>query len=188
MQYYFKLRNPKAHQLQEGVVYVQEDSIHVQSSHLASSNESFCLQVKIQCTQANAKFPTPHHLITNLAYRLKPHYKRNQYLRVRLDTCANVNLMPAHVHKLVFQDLDCEKLVPSKLDIGTCTTDRVKFIVSCVLYMVHPDVKCVQDMTFYVASNDGSVLVSHVTTLALGLIMASHQIGPSCSWNWHYHQ
>ena len=73
----FKSRNPNAHQLQTGVVYVQGDSIWGQSSDLTSSNESFCLQGKIQCIQAHTKFPTLHHLITNLAYRLKPHHKRN---------------------------------------------------------------------------------------------------------------
>ena len=83
----FKSRTPKAHQLQAGVVYTQ-DSICSQSSDLTCSEGSFCLQVKIKCTQANSKIPTPHHLIINLAYRLKPHDKRNQYLRARLDTCA----------------------------------------------------------------------------------------------------
>ena len=104
------------HQLQAGVVCTQEDSICGQSSDLTSSDESFCLQVKIQCTQANTKIPTPHHLITNLAYRLKPHHKRNQYLRARLDTCTNVNIMPVSVYKLVFQVPDCKKLAPSKLE------------------------------------------------------------------------
>ena len=57
----FKSRNPKAHQLEVGVVYAQQDSICGQSSDLTSSNESFCLQVKIKDTQANTKFPTPYH-------------------------------------------------------------------------------------------------------------------------------
>ena len=95
----FKSRTPKAHQLQDGVVYIQEDSICGQSGDLTSSDESFCLQVKIQCTQATATFLKPRHLITNLAYRLKPHHKRNQYLRARLDTCGNVNIIPASVYK-----------------------------------------------------------------------------------------
>ena len=97
----FKSRMPKAHQLQVGVVYVQEDSICGQSNDLTSSNESFCLKVKIQCTQANTKIPTLHHLITNIAYRLKPHHKRNQYQRARLNTCADVNIMPVSVDKFV---------------------------------------------------------------------------------------
>ena len=103
---FFKSRTPKVHQLQAGVVYMQEDSIHGQSEDLSSSHESFCLQVMIQCTQAKSMIPTPHHLITNLPYRLKPHHKRNKYLRARLDTCANVNIMPASVYRLVFQDPD----------------------------------------------------------------------------------
>ena len=166
----FKSRNPKAHQLQAGLVYVQEDSISSQSSDLTSSNESFCLQVKIQCTQANTKFPTPHHLITKLAYRLKPHYKRNEYLRSKLDTCANVNIMPASVYNLVLHDPDCEKLAPRKLETGTYTTDKVKVVGSCQFYLVHPDTKCLQEVTFYVASNNGSVLLSCMTTLAHALI------------------
>ena len=39
-----------------------------------------------------------------------------------------------------------------------------------MLYLVHPDTKCLQEVTFYVASNNGSVLLSLVTMLALGLI------------------
>ena len=111
---------------------MQEDSIHSQSGDLTSSDESFYLQVKIQCTQANTKIPTPHHLITNPAYTLKPYHKRNQYLRARLATCTNVNIMPVSVHKLVFQDPDCKKLAPSKLEIGTYTTYTIKLVGSCV--------------------------------------------------------
>ena len=127
---------------------MQENSICSQSTDLTFSNESFSLQVKIQCTKANIKIPTPHHLITNLAYRLKPHHNRNQYLRARLDTCADVNIMPASVYKLVFQDPDCKKLAPSKLKIGTYTTDTVKSVASCMFYLVHPDTKHLLEVTF----------------------------------------
>ena len=120
--------------------------------------------------QSNIKIPTPHHLITNPAYRLKPHHKRNQYLRARLDACADVNIMPASVYKLVFQDPDCKKLAPSMLEIGTYTTDTVKLVGSRMFYLVHPDTKCLQEVTFSVASNNGSVLLPCLTTLALGLI------------------
>ena len=124
----------------------------------------------IQWTQANTKLPTPHHLNTNLAYRLKPHHKRNQYLGARLDTYADVNIMSASVYKLVFQDPDYKKLAPSKFEIGTYTANTVKLVASCVYYLVNPDTKCLQEVTFYVASNNCSVLLSCVTTLALGLI------------------
>ena len=180
----FKSRNPKAHQLQAGVVYAQEDSICVQSSDLTSSDESFCLQMKIQCIQANTKFPSPHHLITNLAYLLKPHHKNNQYMRARLDTCADVNIMLASVYKLVFQDPVSRKLAPSKLEIGTYTINKVRLIGSFMFYLVHPDSKCLLEATFYVAINNGSVLLLCVTTLVLGLIQPSNRwdyLGPRSS-------
>ena len=101
---------------------------------------------------------------------MKPHHTRNLYLRARLDTCADVNLMPASVYKLVFQDPNIKKLAPSSLEIGTYTTDTVKIVGSCVFYLVHPDTKNLMEVTFYVVMNDGSVLLSCKTTLMLGLI------------------
>ena len=137
---------------------------------MTSSDELFCLQVRIQCALANAKIPTTSHFIANLAYKLKPHNKGNQDLTARLDTCANVNTIPSSVYKLLFHDPDLKKLAPSRLEIGTYTTNTVKLVGSCIFYLVHPDTKCLQEVTFYVASNNGSVLLSCATMLALGLI------------------
>ena len=78
--------------------------------------------------------------------------------------------MPAIVYKYVFQDPDLKKLAPSKLEIGTYITDTVKLVGSCVFYVVHPDTRCLQEVTFYVASNNGSVLLSCVATLTLCMI------------------
>ena len=87
-----------------------------------------------------------------------------------MDTCADVNIRLASVYKLVFQDPDYKKHIPSKLEIGTYMTDTAKLVGSCVFYLVHPGTKCQQELTFYVASKNGSVLLSCVTTLALALI------------------
>ena len=166
-----KPRRPKVHQLKAGAVYAKESAICSQSDEDSSSEDSFCLQVKIKCNQADRqKIPRPIHLITNLAYRLKPHHTRNLYLRVRLDTCVDVNLMPASMYKLAFQDPNMKKLDPSNLEIGTYTTDTVKIVGSCLFYLAHPDTKKLIEATFYVAMNDGSVLLSCKTTLMLGLI------------------
>ena len=79
--------------------------------------------------------------------------------------------MPMSVYKLVFQDQDCTKLASSsKLEIGTYTTDKTKGFGSCALYGVHPDTQCLQEVTFHVASNNGSVVLSCATMLALSLI------------------
>ena len=92
------------------------------------------------------------------------------YLRARLDTCPDVNTMPASVYKLVFQGPRMKKLAPSSLEIKTYTTDTVKIVGSCMLYLVHPDTKKLMDVTFFVAVNDGSMLLFYTTTLMLGLI------------------
>ena len=108
----------------------------------------------------------------NLAYKLKLHHKRNQYIRARLDTCTDVNIMPANVYKLAFCDPDLKKLAPSKLEIGTFTANTVKVAGSYTFFLVHPDTKWPQEVTFYVASNNSSVLLPCANTLALGLIQS----------------
>ena len=156
----FKPRRPKAHQLQADTVYAKDSAICGQSEEDSSSEDFFCLQFKINCTQANFQWiPKTIHLITNLAYRLKPHHTRNLYLRARFDTCVDVNLMPATVYKLVFQDPSMKNLAPISLEIGIYTTDTVKIVGSCVFYLVHPDTKKLVKVTFFVAMKDGSILL-----------------------------
>ena len=122
-------------------------------------------------TQANLqRIPRPTHLITNLAYRLKPHHTRNLYLRARLDIYVDVNIMSASVYRLVFQDPSMKKLAPSSFEIGTYTNDTVKIVGSSMFYLIHPDTKKLMDVTFFVAANDVSVLLSCKTTLMLSLI------------------
>ena len=45
-----------------------------------------------------------------------------------------------------------------------------------MFYLVHPDTKHLLDVTFYVASNNGSILLSYATTLALGLIQPRNRL------------
>ena len=125
----------------------------------------------MQCTQASLKISTLTHLITNLAYRLKPHHTRNQYLRAKLDTCADVNIIPVSVYILMFKDPELKKLTSSNMEIGTYTTDIVKIVGLCKFYLVHPDTKKLQEVTFFVARNDGSVDASffYITITVLRL-------------------
>ena len=131
----------------------------------------------MKCTQANIqRNPRPTHLITNLAYRLKSHHTRNLYLRARLDTCVDVNIMPASVYRLVSQDSELKKLALSSLEVGTYTTDTVKIVGSYMFYLVHLDTKKLMDVSFVVAVNDGSMLLSGKTTLMLGLIQPRRRL------------
>ena len=166
-----KHRKPKAHQIQAGSTHVHRSASYDHSDEDSTSEESFCLQLRIKQRQAReSRVPKATHLITNLAYRLQPHHHRNMYLRVRLDTCADINLMPASVYQLIFKDPQMKKLTSSNLQVGTYTTDSVKIVGSCKFHLVHPDTKKLLETTFYVAMNNGSVLLSCKTTLQLGLI------------------
>ena len=163
-------RNPKVHQLHAGLMYAQDSANHSYSEE-PSSDESFCLQLQAQSNHAECKqIPNPVHLIMNLAYHLKLHHTRNMYPRAQLDTCANMNIMPASIYQLVFKDLEIKKIKPCKMQISTYTADTLKIIGLCIFDFVHLDMKKLVPVTFYITNNDGSILLSWKTTLALWLI------------------
>ena len=114
--------------------------------------------------------PKPVYLMTNLAYHLQLHHKRNQYLWARLDTCADVNLMPMAMYCLMFKDPGLRKLTPSSMEIETYTNDVVKIIGTCYFYLVSPESKQLMKVMFFVAKENGSVLLSCRATMELGLI------------------
>ena len=123
-------------------------------------------RTKIVCSDV----PKPIYLMANLAYRLQEHHQRNQYLQARLDTCADVNLMPMAVYCLMFKDPSLKKLTPSNMEIETYTNDIVKIIGTCYFYIIHPESKKLMKVLFFVAKENGSVLLSCRTTMELGLI------------------
>ena len=169
-----KVRQPKAHQIHVNNLYNDPDSY---PSDISSSEDSFCLQVRIR-KQLNGKQQIPKltHLITNTAYWLKQHHTRNQYLRARINTGAEIHLMPVSVYRLIYHDQDLKKLNPSKLKIGTYTMDTIKIIGTTTIYLLHPDSKKLVDTTFYITSNEGSVLLSCNTSLTLGLIQSKPRL------------
>ena len=81
-----------------------------------------------------------------------------------------VNIMLASVYRLVFKDPEFKKLDPSNMEIGTYITDTVKIVGSWKFYLVHLHAKKLHEVIFFVARNDGSVLLSCTTILVLGLI------------------
>ena len=163
-----KVRQPKAHQIHVNNLYHDPESY---PSDISSSEDSFCLQVRIQ-KQHNQKQQIPKltHLITNIAYQLKQYRARNQYLWARIDPGAEINLMPVSVYKLIYHDQDLTKLTPCNLKIGTYTMDTIKIIGTMTIYLLHPNSKKLVETIFYIASNKGSVLLSCNTSLSLGLI------------------
>ena len=68
------------------------------TAHLVKE-EPFCLQMKVQDKKANASVPVPKHLVTTLEFKVKPHKRKIKYLRARVGTYADVNLMPVSIYK-----------------------------------------------------------------------------------------
>ena len=135
----------------------------------SSSEDSFCLQIQDKSTKE--KKNKPQHLATNIEYKLKPHRRRTKFLRAKIDTCSNVNLLPISVYKLMYKDPECTKLEPSsKVAVKTYTTERIKIVGSCKMFVVHPDTKGLQEVIFHVTSHEGSVIISCATSIELGLI------------------
>ena len=121
--------------------------------------------------QAKTKMQNPQHLVTNIEYKLKPHRRRTSFLKAKIDTCSNVNLMPISVHKLIYKDEDGTKLASSnKVAVKTYTTEKIKIVGSCKLFVLQPDTKHLQEVTLQVTSHEGSVIISCATSPKLGLI------------------
>ena len=61
-------------------------------------------------------------------------------------------------------------LAPSSKDgISTYTAEKIEVLGSCDLFVVHPETRCLKEVTFQVVNHGGSVIVSCVTGLELGL-------------------
>ena len=99
-------------------------------------------------------------LYANIPYQLKPYHKHNKYLHIQLDMCADVNLMPESVYKLVFNDLQTAKLAKNDIDLTVYTRHSVDLIGKCTFYMLSKSTKQPIKVEFYVAKEEGSVLLS----------------------------
>ena len=135
------------------------------------------MKVQPQSDEAETKFTAPQHLATNLEIKLKPHKKKTKFLRARIDTCANVNVIPISMYKLLYKDPDCVKMAPSsKNGISTYTTEKILVLGSCDLFVMHPDTRSLKKVTFQVVNHEGSVIISCATSLDLTLIQPHSEL------------
>ena len=132
--------------------------------------------MKVQEKKPHTSVTVPKHLVTNLEFKVQLHKRKTKVLRARFDTCADVDLMPLSIYQKLFKDTDCTQIELSNLQLGTYTNKRVKIIGSCYLYIVHPDTRCLEKVKFYIAGNEGSVLISCTTNLELGLIKPKEKL------------
>ena len=56
--------------------------------------------------------------------------------------------MPVSTYKYLFKDPDCAKIALSDLQLGTYTDKKVKLLGSCNLYAIHPDTRCIAEVSF----------------------------------------
>ena len=178
-------RNPKAYQLKVGR-YSTEDSLYKQEdTDVSESEDSFCLQMQIKKPQADQESCDTQHLATNLQYKVKPHAKRTKFLRARIDTCSNANIMPASIYKILYNGPNCIKLQPSKKKgIQTYTKQKIPVIGSCELFVLQLDDQCFHKVKFHIVSVEGSVIISCATSINLNLIQIPNQLDnkiPDCA-------
>ena len=161
-------RRNKTHQLMVGTASTID---HQSYASYSSTEDSFCLQLQAKFIKERSKKDKPQHLATNIEYKLKPHRRRTRFLRSKIDTCSNVNLLPISVYKLMYKDPECTKLEPSNnVAVKTYTKGKIKIVGSCKMFVVHPETKMLQEVKFHVTSHEGSVISSCGTSIKLGLI------------------
>ena len=111
---------------------------------------------------------------------MKPHKRRTKFLRARIDTCANVNLMPISVYQLLYKDPDCVKIAPSsKSGVSTYTTEKIPVLGSCNLFVLHTDTRHLKEVTFQGVNHEGSAIVSCATSLDFRLAQPHSELNAS---------
>ena len=71
---------------------------------------------------------------------------------------------------MMFNDPEVKCLADNDISLRVYTDHQVNILGKCEFYILHPDTKKPHPVTFYVASNEGSVLFSCTTLLTLKLI------------------
>ena len=103
---------------------------------------------------------TQKHLYASIPYKLQPYQKHNKYLHVQLDICTDINLMPESIYKLVFNNPHTSKLAKNDTDLTVYTRHSVNLIGKCTIYMLSKGTKQPVEVDFYIAKEEGSVLLS----------------------------
>ena len=133
----------------------------------------FQLHAQPQSSMHNQRMNTSYaqkHLYANIPYQLNPYHRHNKYLCIQLDTYANVNLMPESVYKPVFNNLQTAKLAKNDTDLTVYTRHSVDLIGKCTFYMLSKATKQPIKVEFYIAKEEGSVLLSWETVFQLQLL------------------
>ena len=77
---------------------------------------------------------------------------------------------------MMFNEPEVQHLADNDISLGVYTDHQVNILGKCEFYILHPDPQKPYAVTFYVASNEGSVLLSCTSLLALDLIQTRPQL------------
>ena len=161
-QQYNKGKPKQAHQ----IVVPEHSTKQYQNTCNCNNDDDFMivfeLRAQPQKNAHNQKVTTGYiHkcLYANIPYKLQLYHKHNKYLCVQLNTCADVNLMPESVHKLVLNDPQTSKLANNDIDLTIYTRHSVNLIGKCTFYILSKGTKQPVKVDFYIAKEEGSVLL-----------------------------
>ena len=114
-------------------------------------------------------------VMVTVPYLRNQNDKAKDCLRMRVDTCADINIMPLSMYQTIFSDLKKEKLLSTGIQVTTYNDSTLDLIGRCTLYLQHPKTLDKIMATFYVTQEEGSVLLSCSTSLKLEVIEVPEQ-------------
>ena len=100
----------------------------------------------------------------------------NNYLCIRVDTAADVNLLPATVYTQICEDSNLEHLGPIDISLSVYNDSAIQAFGTCTIPLVSPINGCIHETKFYMANYSGSVLFSCEDSLYLELIQPHHAL------------
>ena len=172
----------QAHDNQAVTLQMSDQSFHdANEAYMPSDDDFMCnymghvyktsLQQK---TGTSSKFQEIKHFVK---VKLKPYCTHAVYMHAYVDTGADVNLMPRDMYIKLCNDDKLKNLKPSDIKLGVWGDDQIALLSKCNIYLVHPDTKKPVKVTFYVADQSGSTLLSCAMSLKLDLIKVHPKLG-----------
>ena len=114
-------------------------------------------------------------VMVTVPYAKTPKEETKDCLRMRVDTCADINIMPLSIYQTIFDDPKKEKLLPTGIQVTTYNDSTLDLIGRCTLYLQHPKNREKVTATFYMTQDEGSILLSCSTSLKLKVIEVPEQ-------------
>ena len=109
----------------------------------------------------------------------------NNYLCTRVDTAADVNLLPATVYTQIYEDPHLEHLGPMDTSLSVYNDSAIQVFGTCTIPLVSPINGHIHETKFYVANHSGSVLFSCEDSLYMELIQPHHALSKHAPHNVH---